>query len=180
MRDKGTFSAKGPRLLLLTLFLSQRCDLAPNFAGIRVKAQCHGVAARQNNHLRQFRVVAQRLGEARAAGENFHLTHLPRNFQNDDGHSAQGLCGLLPRPQRGRGHPAAGEAFLLRSPCRCWFDMDDALVTACLLACLEDGEALAGLMIPPDQQGGAISQVQQPADLGLAKPWSIKNKAHGC
>ena len=80
----------------------------------------------------------------------------------------------------------AGGTQLLAKPFSCGLlvavelDVDDALVKACLLACLEDGEALAGLMIPPDQQGGAISQVQQPADLGLAKPWSIKNKAHGC
>ena len=56
--------------------------------------------------------------------------------------------------------------------------MDDALVKACLFECFDKGEALAGLVIAPDQHGGAIMQVQQPADLGLAQPWSMKNKAH--
>mmetsp|Transcript_112844 Transcript_112844/g.158317 ORF Transcript_112844/g.158317 Transcript_112844/m.158317 type:complete len:298 (-) Transcript_112844:36-929(-) len=157
-------------LLLLALLLAQWSDLEANFPSIGVKGQRHGGTARQNDHLRQLRVVAQRLGEPRAAGENFHLTHLSGYLQDDDGQAAQRPCRLL---QGLLDLHVAGGTQLLAQPLFCdllvavELHMDDALVKACLFACLEKGEALAGLVIPPDQQGGAIMQVQQPADLGL-------------
>ena len=156
---------------MLALFLTQRCDLETNFPSIGVKAQCHGGTARQNDQLRQLLVVAQRLGEARAAGEHFHLTHLPGYLQDDDGQAAQRLCRLL----QGLLHlRVARGTQLLAQPFSCGLlvaveqHVDDAVVKACLFECFDKGEALAGLVIAPDQHGGAIMQVQQPAELGLA------------
>ena len=170
-KQRNALGKRPPRLLLLALFLTQRCDLETNFPSIGVKAQCHGGTGRQNDQLRQLLVVAQRLGEARAAGEHFHLTHVPRNFQDDDGQAAQRLCRLLQGLLDLR---VAGGTQLLAQPFFCGLlvaakqHVDNALVKACVFACLEKGEALAGLVIAPDQHGGAIMQVQQPADLGLA------------
>ena len=166
---------------MLALFLTQRCDLETNFPSIGVKAQCHGGTARQNDQLRQLLVVAQRFGEARAAGEHFHLTHLPGYLQDDDGQAAQRLCRLLQgllHLRVARGTQLLAQPFFCDLLVAAEQHVDDALVKACLFECFEKGEALAGLVIAPDQHGGAIMQVQQPADLGLAQPWSMKNKAH--
>ena len=47
--------------------------------------------------------------------------------------------------------------------------VDDALTKACLFQSLEEGKALTGQVVAPDQHGGAVIQIQQALHADLAQ-----------
>ena len=78
--------------------------------------------------------------------------------------AAQRLCFLF---QGLLGLDVAGGTQLLAKPFSCdlrvavELHVDDALVKACLFACLEERKALAGLVVAPNEHGGAVIQIQE-------------------